>query len=778
MITILEDPHHYQSPPPDALTAAHIADYVPVRMAIQRALNDHTALTVHVTHPTLLHWFKDLRTYPTDVVAWKMADPAEEFVAFFGFAPPSLFTRERIVQLDLASLTPPQPGIAVDPVAWILGQKLDDLWGYPHAYPDHLAQLAAWAAQQPAPISNPLLPLAQAQLDQWVAQNAAYGYLQAATLRNDSIRMLLHATLYRYDTQWLQQQGWYDAPLIDAPRNQYEVCIALLGERASLIASYWSRAFAASEQSPELRIAAAIDQMSGLSQAELTSLTSILDRHPDVLDTDLLQRIAVRFDQLPTASKVVQELATRVVPATPPLPDPAWSVERWLRWATQEYMPYFAWTIRSGQTREHQRACAIAFADWLAESYPAWLNTEPSPIVINQYQQMRQVLDRDAHALVVWLVVDGLTWWQGEHLGAACEQRGVYPQAQAAGVAALPSITSVSKRVLVTGLPATETLPPTIAQAAREQLGKSGIPHHVCSTMQEGISVLQSGAPLRCLVVLFNLLDHVAHDTPTFTDNAGIRGYLNDLADGLVRMMQTCIQQGQAFHALIGSDHGSTLLPADATCLPLPAEAQEVFDIWEDETTVQAEKHSPRAVVVTDPHQLPPDVTTHWYVLERTRYQLAQHYLVPRGYAAIKRRPTGWTHGGLTPEEVIVPLLHLAPERLPLEQITVQLVGALRANQQTALTLEVVNPNPAPLNAVSIQVDGVGSLPTIERIAAMSTHRMEITFPPISTRETELVVRWVVRCHVAGTPHEQQGQQRIPVRRLQVEDESIDDFFD
>jgi hypothetical protein len=776
MITILEDPHHYQSPPPDALIAAQCTDYVPVRMAIRRALDNHGALTVHVTHPTLLHWLKDLRTYSEGVV-WKIADPTEEFTDFFGFAPSPLFTRECIVQLDLSSLTPPQPGLPVEPVAWILGQKLDDLWGYTDLYPDHLVQLADWAAQLSTPLSDELLPLAQAQLDQWAMHHPAYGSLNAATLREDSTRLLLQTVLHRYDAAWLQQQGWQATPVLDVS-TRYDICIALLQERESLIASYWNRTFAASDQSPEQGIATALDQVSGLSVVELTTLTHFLDRHPHLLNADLRQRITERFVHLPAASEIVQELATRVAPDEPCLPDPSWSVEQWLRWATQDYMPYFAWTIRSNQLRDHQQACATAFADWLVEAYPPWLNTETSPVVINQYQQMRQILDHDAHALVVWLVVDGMTWWQGEYLQAVCEQRGLYPQSQAAGVAALPSITRISKRVLVTGLPATEVVPYSIAQAAREQLARSGIPHHVCYEMTDSLQVLQYPESIRCLMVLFNLLDKLAHETRTFTDDTGIRGYLDGLAEGLAKMIQVSRQQGRAFHVLIGSDHGGTLLPADAPCWSLPREAQEVYDIWDDDATTPAEKHSPRAVVITDPQRLPPGGSDRWYFLERTRYQLAQNYLVPRGYAYVEHRPAGWTHGGLTPEEVIVPLLHLAPERLPIEPIEVRLVGTLRTNQPATLTLEVINPNPMPLDMVSIQTDGLVSLPTIERIAARSTHRDDMTVPPITTRDTEQLVHWVLRCRIAGTNYEERGQQSLSIRRLQVEDTSIDDFFD
>lgn len=229
---------------------------------------------------------------------------------------------------------------------------------------------------------------------------------------------------------------------------------------------------------------------------------------------------------------------------------------------------------------------------------------------------------------------------------------------------------------------------------------------------------------------------------------------------------------------LIGSDHGSTLLPADAPCWPLPREAQEVYDIWDDDATKPAEKHSPRAVVITDPQRLPPGGSDRWYFLERTRYQLAEHYLVPRGYAYVEHRPTGWTHGGLTTEEVIVPLLHLAPEQLLIEPVEVRLVGTLRTNQPATLTLEVINPNPVPLDTVSIQIERIDSLTMIERIAAQSTHRDDITVQPITTRDTELVARWTLRYRIVGTPYEQNGKQSITIRRLQVEDISIDDFFD
>jgi hypothetical protein len=777
MITLLEDRYKYTQPTPDMLTAAAITDYVPVRIAIRRALNDRTSLTVHITHPTLLHWFKDLRSYSPHSVSWNVVDPTEDFKDCFGYYPPPIFTPKLIVQLDLHALRPPPHGKGVDPIAWILEQKIHPLWGYSDTYPDHLVQIALWAIELSSPLPTYILPLAQQQLEQWATQNAAYRFLHAATISEDSTRLLLHAFLHRYDSSWLHQQHLANIPMVEV-HHYLESCITLIQSYDSQITSYWNNRLVTSEQLPEMSIAVALEQMSGLSMAEVKPLISFINRHPSSFNADLQQQIASTFSQLPAAAQVIQELAAKIPVDPPTIPEPSSSTEHWLRWATQAYLPYFAWIIRHNQPRQHQQACARAFADWLFDAYPAWLNTETSPLIINQYQQMRQILDRDPDVLVVWLIVDGLTWWQGEVLQAECEQQGLSTQSRKVGIAALPSITHISKRVLVTGLPAANKEPYGVAQAAREQLGRSGIAHYVCYGLDEGIRYVDQDTSVQCLIILFNMLDTVAHATKTFTDDAGIRGYLDTLAQGLAKIQQHCERHGKRWHILIGSDHGSTLLPPDAPSLPLPLEAQEISDIWDDAVLHQVEKQSPRSVIINNLQKVSPDISTHWYVLESTRYQLAQHYLVPRGYAYVGQRPTGWTHGGLTPEEVIVPLLHLTPEEWSIEPIEVQIIGSLRANQSTPLTVEIVNANHIPLEMVHIQIEGTSAPPTIAWIDAMATYRMDISFPPLPTRETKITIGWEVQCTIMGKPYQQHGDVSLAIRRLQTEDTSLDDFFD
>ncbi len=776
MITILADRHGFTSPPADTLLAVSVADYVPVRQHIRSALDQHTDLTVYVSDPVVLLWLGDLQQYPPRVVCWRTIDPCEEFTEFFGVAPVSPFTPELIVALHLNALTRPPQGAAVDPIAWILGEQLGDLWRYITPPAGHAAQLAAWATGRDLSLPEELLPLIAAQLDRWERANPLYRALRARHLREDASALLARSALQRYDARWHQSLPWGHLPLLDVA-DQELACISILREYSGLIATYWRQRFAQTNQSPDL-IAVALNQMSGLSETELTELSVMLDRHPALLDPTLLAAIRHRFDKLPSAVATLRELQARVAPVRPALPELKWSDAQWLRWATQSYLPYFAWTIRTGQERDHQQACADHFSDWLYERYPSWLNDEQSPLLLNQYRQMRTLLSDQPNAVVVWLVVDGLTWWQGTLLREACERQGLHTQALAAGIAALPSITSVSKRALVTGLPTVDLTQPIIAEAARAQLHRGGIIGHVGYSMSEALNVLQQNSETRCFIVLFNMIDVLAHQTPSFTDNAGIRGYLDELARDLGRMRDACIQQGRPFHVLIGSDHGSTLLPAHATGLPLPQATQEIDDTWEPETPDrQTQKPSTRAAVISDPARIAPADRAQWYGLERDRYQLDRHYLAPRGYNYVGRRPGGWTHGGLTPEEVIVSLLHLTPEKLDLQPLTLELVGTLRAQQASTITAVIVNPNRFPIDDITLDLNG-GPLPVhLDRVAPLTRCEAHIEFPAIIGPMAELLIQWRMHYHVVGVAQAQEGRMALPIRRLQTEDTSFDDLF-
>lgn len=279
-------------------------------------------------------------------------------------------------------------------------------------------------------------------------------------------------------------------------------------------------------------------------------------------------------------------------------------------------------------------------------------------------------------------------------------------------------------------------------------------------------------------MVLFNTIDDIAHQSRTFTDDAGVRGYLADLADHLAQARDICARNGQQLHILIGSDHGGTLLPESAVMLPLPQRTQPIEEQTEGEiSTPNTTGRSARAAIIADPQQIPAEQRARWYVLDRDRFQLDQHYLAPRGYDYISRRPSGWTHGGLTPEEVVVPLLHLSPQAPHIMPIQLQWIGTMLPRRESVVRVLMRNSNRFPLEHLTLEVDG-NVYDRRDQLGPTTSVELELTLPAVATQASETPVVWSVRYRTFGVEHRDHGQTMLAMRRLSTEDSNFDDMFD
>lgn len=772
MITIIADPHAYQEPMFGALRASTPSDYVRVRMAVRRALDRSEHLTIHITNRLLLYWLEDLAEY--EGVSWSHVSPEADFRRIFGYDPPAVLTADTLLALHVSGINSPPQGTEVDPVVWLLSENYGSVWASPFGHIAHLSQLLPWIIDNAERISPILYPLVQQRLAQWGKDHPAYSSLQPGSLVADATNLIRRAALDCYEMRWLHELGLAELPVISLTVQQ-DVWVDALNDCEPAIERYWRQQIAQSAPDAAF-VRTAIQRMSGWSNTELGIIVALLQRNAYLLDHQIIATLRRRFNGLSLSLALIDELEAAVPPAKPTMPQTIWNDGQWLQWATQDYMPYFTWTIRTQQPREYQIACAQAYEAWLMKRYPDWLTDSDSPLITRQFTQLRELISNQPDALVVWLVVDGMTWWQGRILEDICRQQGLFPHRHEIGVSFLPSLTDISKRALVTGMPI--VLPPngSIAQAAREQLDRARLRGYVGYVGQKILEALQQSEQLQYVIWFANTLDRLAHERSEFGDDATIRGYLMDLAQNLRRISSVCREQGRPLHILVGSDHGSTLLPADAPLRRVPKATREVLDVWDEGTEQQAADFvSARAVVVADTSQPRNDQSDEWHCLSRVRYQLPQDYLIPRGYAAVGRRPSGWTHGGLTPEETIVPLIHLTPEAPIFYDLAVTISGQIRPRQGGALSVLLVNPNVTPLDTITLQIDDLPPI-RIDRLQANERFETTIAVPARDIDGAELHMEWELSGISLGIDHRQRGETNINVRRLQTEND-FEDLF-
>jgi hypothetical protein len=774
MIQVLTDLYQSSRRPANAYLVAGVSDYVAVRRAVREALDNQGDLTLYITDVVVAQWLSDLQRYPTTVVKWVELRPETVFQQFFGVLPPPPFTADLLSALALETLTPPPPGSNLEPVSVILGQRIDPIFGYTEPPVGQFERVVLWAASQTTWVLGRLVELLSYQLSRWTTSEPRFSVLRPDTLPADARQVLIRSALVKYDAAWCRRQSWCIMPQIEFDGAE-QVVIDSLRPLHSQIAAYWNERYAHDAQTPEM-IDLALIQMSGLSQAEFDALGWMIEQHPSRLTMDLLTKIERRFSRLPGIRSRLTMLRRLVAPSVPTLPDDGWNDAHWLRWAVNEYIPYFGWVLRTSQPRNHQIACAERFADWVYDRYPHWLNDDDAPLARQQHSQLRALLERDPNVTVFWLVLDGMAWWHSEMLRPLCEQNGLYVQEHTPAVAALPSITHIAKRALITGMSTTDIEQSTIFAAASAHFARIRIPTRITYQMHEALDSLRAGTS-RCVIMLDNAIDETAHQRRDFTDSLAFQGHLNEVATALGQACEICARQGRRLHILIGSDHGGTLLPNDLSPLPLPRSVKPVEEIWEDETQrADAQKHSPRAAVIEDINHIPTDELARWYVLDRDQFQLERHYLAPRGYSYLKPRPSGWTHGGLTPEELLVPMLHLAPELPQIEPLRLVIDGSLRPRQSSMLTIMLTNVNRFPLEQVMLTIDGVDYVHLLQ-LDATASQQLDITLPGVTTQAAESTLVWRIDYMAFGVAHMQEGQSEVSVRRLSTDTSDFDDIF-
>ncbi len=775
MITIYNDFDKTKTIEPDDYNwiASQPQDYIPLRRRIRQALDDpYHHYQLYIQHRILAEWLRDLRDYPPYRLKWEEINLREQFREKFGFPPPLGLNNAAIQKLNLCELPLPTRSETNDPTGWILGQYLGSVWQPAEPHPTHLADFTAWTLQT-APIDEILAPLTEARLKQWQQLDACYQIFLDQSWQTAGEEILLKWALQSYPEDFKLRQQVAVAPTVDCSRHR-QLVIEVLQNRSREIHRYW-RIWFTTSSSPCVEVA--LKLMSGLSSAELDALAEWLQANPSFLTETLWAAIKHCFADLPTAEETINRLKTFIPPKIPQTPDTSWATEAWLGWVSDEYMPYLAWVLRHNQARDTQIALANRFADWLVSAYPALMFDKNAPFITNQLSHLQNILDNEQADVVFWLIVDGLTWWQGKALANNLVARGLTIARLEPTLSALPSLTFISKRALAQGYLDQSTEKQPIKKLLKNRLQRDIPSAQIFTQDRQFEAAVSSNLQPGVYVLLYNTLDTHNHEAQKFTDDESVEGHLRLLARLTSAGFKQCQRQGLRARALVSSDHGSTLLPADAKTLRVPTFAEAVDDEDALDTGKNMYQRTRACAVKTLPvGDTLTKIKQDWYLLNRDSFNLPHHFLIPKGYAAVKRRPTGWTHGGTTPEEAVTPFIEVQPEPIDIIPPVVKIEGFLLPAHNSTLQITIANPNPTPLRAIRFTFAEMEQILNISNIPPESQTTAAISVTKASSREETQTIEWQLVYEAGGQNQQFNEQHEIPIRRFQHSE--VDDLFE
>jgi len=691
----------------DYILVEAVTDYVPAYARTVEAIHAGQSLTVIARNPTCAAWLQAAQekygpeSIQVETISWR-----GRLAELWGVEVPAWVTNEAIARSGLLDvLLQAQPGQRFEDV--VLEAFYSPFLAYDRLSTAYLADLLnnydpeRWARADQRPLVKEVLAR---RLQVWAGVAMSTGErLLVEGLQRDPAALARKLTQVRVLTDYPPQVGRrilgpeYDhLAALNLDLSGLPVREADLADTVDQIRIHLNTL--AQTSPPSEALAAMLDQASGHLVAEFEALQGLLKAGDVTVDADLIRRVRETFALV--RDRLEQELADLdllVTPLRPPQPDPdnTWTADEWLDWAVEHYLPYRFWLEEIGRYDEEITAQVNAYAEWLYAHYPALRLTYPR-MVYHGLLALRNRLTDQAPVLVV--VVDNLNYKFYPELVRYLRGQGFFAENSIPHLAMLPSCTEVSKKCLFIGqpgpFPGTAYEKPTLEAWEPALVGRRVryLPH---------VGALRLVKRREHDVYFLNYLpvDDALHDDEQQTGvpySAAVRQRLRALAED-IRAFAERIGAERDLVVIVLSDHGSTRIPPDA---PNPIDrrfyAKRVTD-----------KHH-RYVTMSDEElaALPDNVRFECYIFERERFGLPTNYLAARStYRFVEPGEGIYVHGGLSPEETIVPLIVFTPVAVTPKPLTVRLLAdEFRYGVKSLIRLEVVNPNQYACQELRVEV--------------------------------------------------------------------------
>jgi hypothetical protein len=398
---------------------------------------------------------------------------------------------------------------------------------------------------------------------------------------------------------------------------------------------------------------------------------------------------------------------------------------------------------------------AQPFARWLKANPTVFFNHPErgyfclAHLVQQSLRQGRAVLVVLMDALAAHVAAPALEAFQ--------EQLGEAPTRLRYCFSPVPTITEVCKEAILGGaLP--EACHGDLARTLERRYGLTDEQHQLAAHWQDAERVRVT-RPVRLLVYRDNRLDELLGSVTSYNM---LRQGFGPIISSAARLVRRWVDEFRHWHGsyptvILTADHGFTYGPkagqetsgrrldGSHRCVELGSSKPEDSELRDESLTF----------------------------LDRETFHLRGSYLVARGRTFGQGTLSGWalSHGGLLPEEVIIPVAEWFGDRqaLPFPDITAP-AGATRDRGQWVVTLELRNNHPVPTAGGRLRVtlagEGTGPAAAYPPLKPGASHQLPLEVPgPEPAGAQEVVLEVMLSPRGAGVPTAPDLVRHVPVSR-------------
>lgn len=493
---------------------------------------------------------------------------------------------------------------------------------------------------------------------------------------------------------------------------------------------------------------------------------------------ELIEKVKDKFsaisDQISTDLK---ELDLIIPPIKPSAPDIVWNAEQWIKWAINEYFPYQFWLEERNQYDEEITSFSEKFSDWFYKNFIELKTSFPRilhKVVPNIYHEIR-----NSKEISLFIVIDNFNFKFIRDLQILFNQKNYFCKNIEGYLSMIPTETEICKKCLLSGEPERNSIRnKTYKQIIEDDWSKfmKGKKFKYLSNLGALNSIRKAEHDVYFLN--YRSIDELLHKDE---DELGkshweeVYHSFKNLTDSISDFAKR-LRIAYKLSIYICSDHGST---------KIQTEAPNLIDKKYYETKSEDKHH--RFVVISDTQlqNLPSHVESNCYIVCKEEYGLFNNYLIAKGYSRFVRT-TGkfYVHGGLSPEEAIIPFIVFRETLAKPKDLLIQLSqNIFRYSVKSNILLSIGNANDYEIINVEIDIRNSNiecKSIKVKRVGPKEKINIEIPArfkKTIDKKETEfLMVR--ISYQFLGKAYTQDTELSIIMKSIIQEKADLDDIFD
>jgi len=442
-----------------------------------------------------------------------------------------------------------------------------------------------------------------------------------------------------------------------------------------------------------------ISKVSGLLWIEFETIENHLVAHPVWITPALIDELELKFEEITyKISRHIKNLRNQISPTKPDSPDADWGIDRMLEWATETYLPYQKWCLTQNKFNPEIFEIGDKFSEWMINNWHD-LHANSNRMIFNILPSLSsQLKQKDIVNLI--LVIDNLGWFFSQIVADLFQKEGYFISAREPYLAMVPTETETSKKCLLSGSTGYTEID---NKQYKDIIQQGWVPYFNDSEFQytSDLGKLKDIETIEASTYVVNYLavDSALHKSE---NEIGIPHH-----EHIVHLLEKLIENVIEFidkHSLseiirihVVSDHGSTKIPTNIN------NGLDPKDFKAD----GYESHSHRYLEVSDAQydKLVDNLSVDCFILPKNEFLLEKSVICARrANRFLKTDQSFYVHGGLLPEEVVVPYLFIEPRTIPTEDLTVLLLNNEFRFRKEKVNLEIGNPNDFSVEQIYINI--------------------------------------------------------------------------